>query len=133
MNQAENGEVNVELLARERRQGHLQALVELGAINVAAINALLIGFRLVSRNIFEKIFAEFKATMPFITELAWSPGFLGLLFFVFALTIGKEFFLRSVVARLASTVFFGMIVLALAAIYVVAVFLPLFELIDKLS
>ena len=86
-----------------------------------------------TRGQFDKIFADFKTELPLVTQVTRSAPFSWLVEVLFALNVAKEFLPFSRRVKAVCSTLAILAVLALGALYLTGMFLPLSRLIEKLS
>ena len=85
------------------------------------------------RGQFDKIFADFKTELPLVTQVVqWAP-FVWLVGTLFAMNVAKEFLPVSRKTKAVCSTLAILAVLALGALYLTSIFLPLTTLIERLS
>jgi hypothetical protein len=108
------------------------------AIASIGVTCILFVGVLATRGRFEEFFTDFgyvdfQATLPALTNGVRSTCFVAVVGLLFAMTVIKEFLLKSKPARAAcnTAAFYG--ALLLGALYVMGMFLPLNVLIERVS
>jgi hypothetical protein len=101
--------------------------------SAVVLTAHLLAIVLATRGRFRKIFLDFDVQLPVLTSVVCSAEFAWLVAAVFALTVIKQLLVRDSTAKAVFDAASIVTALALGGLYVEGIFLPLLELIDKLT